>query len=283
GSTATFDVTLQNTGNVAIRNLAAAFSDTTKGYALMTAIPAGTGLAIGETRTVTVVFAPQSGNDGGPVTITFSGVWGSRDTAVSAQLALNGDGLGFSISVTPTLAFGDFQFDSPPTPPKTFQILNDGDLAFIVQTAMFTPDDGTATGEFAFTVNGTPLSMLTVQQRTLMPNQRLDVVVVPHPNNRIGAIGGHLDLHTNIPGATDSRVTITGNATAAILRVSGQVDFGAVDIDGTPPVQTVTITNMGTLALDLSSVSFAMVTGSSGVYTSPVVPSNPPAILPGTA
>src|SRR6185295_9890514 len=66
GSTATFDVTLQNTGNVAIRNLAAAFSDTTKGYALMTAIPAGTGLAIGETRTVTVVFAPQSGNDGGP-------------------------------------------------------------------------------------------------------------------------------------------------------------------------------------------------------------------------
>jgi hypothetical protein len=252
GTSVPFNFTLKNTGNVTITNLTGALADTTKGYTFNPAtVP--TSLAANATAALTVTFTPQSGNDGGPVNLTFNALWGANNTPTTATLALNGDGSAASFTITPSpLDFASFRFDSQPQ--QTYHIQNNGELNVSIDTASFTPDVGTMATEFTFTIKK-GASIVALSQ-ILSPGQQLDVTVTAKPNNRTGHIGGKVTVHSSTTGTTDQQLTITGTATAATVLATPMLDFGPVDIDGAPPTQILTIQNTGDGPLDI--LSFAM-------------------------
>jgi hypothetical protein len=172
-------------------------------------------------------------------------------TQTNITLTCTGGSQSAAIEVAPsTLAFGDFRFDS--NPQRDFHIKNTGGLNITVSTTTFTPDLGTASGEltFAITKAGAPVTLPNV----LTAGQQLDVRVTAAPSNRIGLIGGHVDVRTSLGGA-DPRVTLTGNATAAEISAPPMIDFGGVDIDGPAPTQTLKIRNTGTGRLDVAAIA----------------------------
>jgi len=269
GTSVPFNFTLKNTGNVPINNITGALADTTKGYTFNPAsVP--TSLAAGASMMLTVTFAPQSGNDGGPVNLTFNAAWGANNAqTTTTTLALNGDGQAASFTVTPSpLDFMNFRFDSQPQ--QVFHIQNNGDLNLSIDTVSFTPDPGTAKAELTVTV--------TLPQ-TLTPTQQLDVTLTAKPNNRIGMFSGHVTVHSKTPGTTDQQLTITGTATAAAVMATPMLDFGAVDIDGTPPTQTLTIKNTGDGPLDIPS--FVMMNANPAFTFT--LPSTPTQLAPNTS
>jgi len=274
GTSVPFSFTLKNTGNVTITGLTAALADTTKGYTFVpTTVP--TSLAANAQATLTVTFAPQSSNDGGPVNLNFSAVWGANNTPTTATLALDGDGQAPSFTVTPaTLDLMSFRFDSQPQTPPVYHIQNNGDLTVSINAPSFAPDPGTLATEFTFTVtkNGT---MVTLPQ-TLNPGQQFDVTVTAKPNPRIGHIGGQVTVHSSTTGTNDQHLTITGTLTSAGVMATPMLDFGAVDIDGAPPTQTLTIQNTGEGPLDISS--FAMMNANPAFTFT--LPSTPTQIAP---
>jgi uncharacterized membrane protein len=247
GSTVSFNFTLQNTGNVPITQLTGALSDTTKGYVFDPAtVP--TSLAAGASKMLTVLFHPLSGADGGIVNLTFNAVWGTNNTPTTATLALNGDGQGASFTVSPpTVNFGSFRFDTQPQ--LVYHIKNAGDLNVAIAPQTIVLDTGTASTELTFTIKKGS-STVTLPQ-TLMPAEQLDVTVQAKPQNRTGAIGAHVTVHSTTTGTTDQQVTITGTATAAAVMATATVDFAT-----TPsPTKTITIKNTGDAVLDLPSIT----------------------------
>jgi len=276
GSTKSLTFSLQNIGNVAISGITAVLDKTTIGYQFdTTTVP--TTLAGGATKTLTVTFAPQSGNDGGPATITFTANWGTHGATTTAVLTLDGDGLAAGYDITPgtTFDFGSFRFDARPQ--VVYHIVNTGQINVAIQTQVFTPDAGTTVGEIGIAISkaGTP----KVLPQTLLPNEQLDITLTAQPNNRVGLVSGHIDIHsdlTNLP--PDRRVTLTGNATTAALSVPASVDFGPVDVDGPPLTKTFTLTNSGAATLDVSSI--AKMAGASPAFTV-TLPSSVTHVAPG--
>jgi hypothetical protein len=201
---------------------------------------------------LTVTFAPQSGTDGGPAAITFTASWGNLGSTTTATLTLNGDGLANGYDVSPmALDFGNFRFDTRPQ--QVFRIVNSAQATVTIQTLTFTPDAGTATTEFGFTIRrgGTTVTL----PETLSAGQQLDVTVIAQPSDRIGLVSGRVDIHSDLATAPDRQVTLTGNATTAGISTPTIVDFGPVDIDGPAPSQTITLTNTGTAVLDVTSIA----------------------------
>jgi uncharacterized protein (TIGR03382 family) len=242
--------TLRNDGNIAIRNLTATLSSTTQGYVFNTAaVP--TAIAASGSTLLTVAFAPLSGDDGGPATITFTGVWGTSNTVTTTVVSLNGNGLGVSFATSPTVSFGNFRFDARPT--ATYQITNTGDGMLDIESAAFTPAMGTQQGEVAFTFRrGTTVVQLP---ETLTVGQVLEVTAVAQPSNRIGAVAGTVLVKSANLAATDRTVTITGTATSAAVTATATTDFGAVDVDGEAQTQMITITNTGDAVLDIPTLA----------------------------
>jgi len=244
GSTKTLPFTLSNPGNVTVTVTSAAITGGT-GYTFdTTTLPAT--LAAGGSVALNATFAPTTATDGGTATLTVSGSWGAVPTLISTAMTLTGSNVGFD-ATPPTLDFGDFRFDTRPTLP--YQILNSGLGDIVIQSATFTPDAGTATGDLGFVIKK-GAAIVTLPQ-TLTAGQRLDVTVTAQPNNRTGAVGGHVDIVSNIAGS--QRVTITGNATAAVVAPT-TFDFGPVDIDGAAPSTMLMVTNTGTATVDITSI-----------------------------
>jgi hypothetical protein len=251
GSTRTLRFTLANTGNVTITGITGSLDPTSVGYAFNAASVAGT-LAPGQTQSLDVTFAPRSGDAGGPATLTFNAVWSSTGTTSSA-LALDGDGLAASYDVTPAMAFdfGNFRFDTAPT--RVYQIVNTGEVDLMILTQAFTPDAGTATAELGVTIRSG--AAVVTLPRALAPGARLDVTLTALPNNRIGLVAGHLDIHSDLAINPDRRVTVTGNAITALLTAPPSAAFGAVDVDGPAPSQTIALANTGAAPLDITSIT----------------------------
>jgi hypothetical protein len=145
GATQSFNVTLTNTGNISIDNITATFSDTTKGYVFdVTTLP--TTLAANGSKNLTVRFAPQSGDDGGLVTLTFGATYGTTNrTSPTAVLSLDGNGLGVSFAATSPVDFASFRFDARPQ--LTFPIMNTGEAPLAINSVTFAPDNGTVGSE----------------------------------------------------------------------------------------------------------------------------------------
>ncbi|HEX2686885.1 MAG TPA: choice-of-anchor D domain-containing protein, partial [Kofleriaceae bacterium] len=275
GTTKPLTFTLKNTGNVPITGITGTLDKTTIGYQFNAAtVP--TMLAAGASTTLTVTFAPQSSTDGGPATIIFHANWGSSGSTTMATLTLNGDGLatGYDVS-SMAIDFMNFRFDARPT--QVFSIINSGGSNVTILTQTFTPDTGTASSEFGFIIKKTGV-VVTLPQ-TLAPGQQLDVTVTAQPNNRIGLVSGHVDIHTDLAIMPDRRVTLTGNATTAGIAFPAMVDFGPVDVDGAAPSQTIMLTNNGMAILDVSSIT--KMAGASPSF-SVTLPSGATQVSPGT-
>jgi outer membrane protein OmpA-like peptidoglycan-associated protein len=266
--------TLSNTGNLPVNNIAAAFSNTMLGYTIDPTTPVPTALAVGGSVDIDLVFAPVAGGaDGGAATLTFTASWGttSRPLRTPAVLSITGDGLQTGFAATPaTVDYGSFRFDGTAT--RTFCILNTGAADVTIQSPInIAPMTGTTSGEFTVTsirakvagatpcANGPTGAALTLPQ-TLNANEALEVSIIANPNNRTGSMGATVTITSNLPSPNTTRtVTLTGVSTSAMIAVEpgAAVDFGPVDIQGTPPSRTipVVIRNTGDGPLDLGAVA----------------------------
>ncbi len=256
-SSVTKMLTLSNPGTVAVTGITA--NNPTSGYSIDSTTPVPTTLAPGTPVALKVKFAPVNPTDGGATTLTFSGTAGPGNP-VTTDVTLAGQTQSFS--VTPTaLDFGNFLFDSAPS--KTFHIINDGTATVSIESVVFTPDAGTANTEVPFTITkgGTPVTLPDVRA----PGEQFDVTVTATPNNRMGMVSGQFVVVPGTGGLPNQTVTVTGNATAAVLTATMLVDFGAVDIDGPSPMQTATIQNTGTAPLNISSIT--KMAGASSAFT----------------
>ncbi|HEU0035308.1 MAG TPA: choice-of-anchor D domain-containing protein [Kofleriaceae bacterium] len=261
-TTQTRSYRLRNTGNLTVSNIAAVLDPTTVGYSLDPATPIPTTLAAQTEVTLNIKFAPANGNDGGPATVTFTGTWGTgaKPLRTNPVLAITGDGLTTGFDVTPpALDFGDLRFDG--TLSRTVCIVNTSQSSLVIQNPLtITPATGTISGELtAPTVRrktcGTAGGTIVALPQTLAPGEQLEVTVVVDPANRTGAIAGTLTVTSNLTVNPTRTVALTANATAAMLAVTpgNTLDFGAVDIRGTPVTASVTITNTGQAPLDLGA------------------------------
>jgi hypothetical protein len=253
----TFQVT--NTGNVAITNLnnvTGVLSPTNKGYSVTTDAP--TSLGVGGSATYTVTFAPGVKTDGGNGSLNIAGHWGNGKT-VTPSFAFTGAAGDVSITTatlpaTPltALAFGNFRFDSHPA--RTYRIFNNGLTAITLASADVVPDvQPTSTAELPTTFTA----------GSLAAGGHVDVAITAQ-FNRAGAFGAHIDVVTNVAGAS-LRVDLTGTSQAAVVTATAMADFGAVDIDVTPsPTQTVTLKNTGDATLNFSLAPMA---GASPAFT----------------
>jgi len=250
---------LRNTGNLPVSNIAAIVNPTTTGYSLDPATPLPASLAASTEVTLNIRFAPLSGADGGPATVTFSGTWGTtqKPLRVPPVLALDGDGLVSGFDVMPgALAFGDLRFDATAT--QTFCIENTSQANVDILTISITPAVGTVTGEFTAptirrkTCGGTGGTIETFPE-TLIPGAQLEVTVVANPANRTGLMEATLTVLSNLVVNPTRTVALTANSiTAALTLAPGStLDFGARDIQAGPSTQDITITNTGQAALDL--------------------------------
>ncbi|HEX4419657.1 MAG TPA: choice-of-anchor D domain-containing protein [Kofleriaceae bacterium] len=274
----TLPVVLSNTGNVAVTGITAALASATKGYSFDAAtVPAM--LAGGTNATVMVTFAPTTPTDGGSDVLTFSGSWTSVGThTTSKATTLMGQTIDLTVS-TPTLAFGDFRFDSRPV--MSFQITNGGSAALLVSLS-FAADPGTDPSELPYTVM---LGGATANLSNPLPaGMHYDVAVTAQPNDRTGAIGGAFAVH--LTGLSDLPVTVTGNATAAAVQITG-ANFGPVDIQATAPKLTAMIKNTSAMLkgdLTVSAVTMMTTTGTAGVFTfTNPLPTGVTTLMPGTA
>jgi outer membrane protein OmpA-like peptidoglycan-associated protein len=261
---------LQNTGNATITGVTAVLDPTTVGYSLDPTTPVPTTLAPGANIPLNVIFAPTTGVDGGPATVTFTGSWGSGPTATMAVMNLTGTGLVAGFALSPAIVdFGDLRFDT--TPSKTFCITNtDSADVTIKNNISISPHAGTMTNEFVVgsmklqTVCGVGGSAVTLPH-TLSAGQVIEVTVTADPANRTGAMAADLTVASDLPMNPNRTILLQGNSTSAMLTLTpgSTLDFGPVDLDGGPVSQTLTITNTGDAPLDLSNFTKT----ASAVYT----------------
>ncbi|HET9624052.1 MAG TPA: choice-of-anchor D domain-containing protein [Kofleriaceae bacterium] len=267
-------VTLTNTGNVSVDTLSASITGGA-GYSLLTPLTK-TSLAPNDTATTTIRFMPAQNTDGGTATLTFQGKWGNNDLKTAVETAtLSGQVVALAVPTT-TVALGDFRFDSPKS--GTFTIQNQGSADLNIDPLGFMPDLGTSASEISFDVKDGPTTVDLTKTQKLVSNHTFTVTVTATPNNRAGAIGGKIIVHSPLAGFVDKTVVLTGNAQAAQVQV-GNVDFGPIDIaNPTPTTLAATLKNTGNASLDVGAFTVA---GATGVFT--VIPPPAQSLLAGAS
>ncbi len=260
-STASQTFTLSNTGNVAVNAISATVNNTTIGYAVTSPSLPITSLAAGASVTITVQFAPLSGADGGPATVTFAGTWGANATPSTTVLSLDGDGLsvGYDVSAT-ALAFGDLRYDATAT--QVVCITNTSQSNVTITAPTITPAAGTTTGEFAVTAThrracGATTTPIVTLPQALTPGQTLEMIVRVDPANRVGAMAATLTLNSNLATNPTRTVDLTATSTSAMLTTTPGVivDFGNVDLQAGAQTRDIVITNTGDATLNLGAFS----------------------------
>ncbi|HUJ60497.1 MAG TPA: choice-of-anchor D domain-containing protein [Kofleriaceae bacterium] len=266
GDTSSQTFTLKNAGNLAVSNVTAAFTTANIGYTITSPTFPISSIAAGGTVTVTVQFAPQVATDGGPDNLNFSGTWGSSSTTTMATLALDGTALVAGFDTNPhALAFGDVRFDQSSTLP--LQIINtatDSTTTVKIESLAITPGLNTTTGQFTVTTcthSGTPVVCPTVTSPFTLTgmNDTLVVNVKCAPGaTAMGALAATLTIHSDLGTNPDRVVPLSATSTSAALTVSPVtdiLDFGAVDLDGGPVMETITLTNTGVASLDIGAAT----------------------------
>jgi outer membrane protein OmpA-like peptidoglycan-associated protein len=249
--------TLSNTGELPVTTIAAVVAPSNVGYSVMN-VP--TTLAAGTSQIVTVTFAPLSGADGGPATVTMTSNW---NTVVEN---LNGDGQPFGIDVSCTGCsgnpltkdFGVVRWDQT-SAPIVFHITNTAVSPVSVQSVVLTSGAN-------FTMTGAP-TMAT----TLAGGADLPVTITAVPNDTmLGAFTAKLQVLTDLPPPNqliETTLMVTSVSPALMVSPGMTVDFGGVDIDAnTPLTKTITLANTGDGDMDLIGAPAL-----TGVFTSAAV------------
>lgn len=226
-------VVLTNTGNATLT----LNSVTTSGDYLRDGCPAGTSLAAGAACSMAIVFKPVSGGSR-PGTVQIA----SNDAGGLHSIALSGIGAtspGIALSAT-ALDFG--------TAPSGSTVL----LRVVVKS---TGTEALALSSIG--VAGAAFTQTHLCPASLAPGGSCDIWVAFAPQSE-GSHTGTLSVQTNAAGGP-SLVVLTGNATPAPAPVMGlsrtAIAFGAQTVGLASNVQSVVVSNPGTTALDLLSIT----------------------------
>ena len=238
---ATQPVTLSNTGNaaLAITSIATStnFGETNN---------CGGSVAASGSCTINVTFSPTAaGSLTGTLTITdnSNGVAGSTQTE-----SLTGTGTGPMVSLaTPSLGFGN-QTTGTTSAPQAETVTNTGNANLTISTVTIS---GANAGDFAKSAD-------TCSGATVLPNATCAVSVT-----FTSAAGRRTATLSIIDNAANSPQTVSLSGTGTAVRLSPtSLSFGAQPV-GSSSLKTVTLTNLGSTPLSISSlsvVSFAPLT-----------------------
>ncbi|HEU4728184.1 MAG TPA: choice-of-anchor D domain-containing protein, partial [Kofleriaceae bacterium] len=276
-------ITLTNHGNVAVTGVTAELDKPAIGYAIDPPLLAPFDLAAGGgTASVTVKFAPVTATDGGPANLTFRGAFGISSTVTSS---VHLDSQVISVTVTPSIDFASFRFDTAPT--RSIQVQNGGSAPVSIDAVRFVGEMGTQDDEVVvgqITLGTTVVPALPVSLPGGSSAQPLVVTVKAVPHSRTGLVNGHFVVHSTTSGLPDQNVAVTGTATATTFTSTPLTDFGAVDIDAAasvPPTRTAAIMNSGTEILDI--VSIDAVPAGSPFALATALPALPVHLAPGAS
>lgn len=229
GSTAVQSVSVTNTGTGAVDITQATISGS--GFTVMSGNGAAT-LAVGQSATVQVQFAPTSAAAAtGDLVVT------SNASNPTLTIALNGTGTAAGMSVTPpSVSFGNVADGTTAT--QSIILKNTG-------TANLTVSSASATGT-GFAVTG-------FSAQTLTPNSTMTFNATFTPTST-SAVSGSISVTTSLSGSPTS-IPLTGTGTQPGMSVTpSSVSFGDV-ADGTTATQPITLKNIGTADLVVSSES----------------------------
>ena len=190
-------------------------------------------LAPGQSTSFKVTFTPtQSGAGSGSVAIASN----AADSTLAAALTGTGASAGALTATPASLSFGNIPVGTKQN--QSGSLTNSGGTAITVSQATIT-----GTG---FSVNGLSLPM------TLAPGQTVGFTATFAPQ-ATGNTSGSVTFSGTVPTAT---VTLAGSglASASLAANPAGINFGNVQL-GSPQVQTITLTNGGTTAAILSSVT----------------------------
>jgi photosystem II stability/assembly factor-like uncharacterized protein len=226
-------VTLKNTGTSSLTITSIAITGTNSGDFAKTATTCGTSLGTGATCTVSVDFKPTaSGARSANVSIT--------DNATGSPQLVPLSGTGTTAKLAPTsLNFGDVATGFA-SPTKTVTLTNVGTSALTISTIAIT---GTNVGDFAQTHTCTT---------SLAVNASCTFTVTFKPT-ATGARSASLSV-TDSASGSPQLVPLTGVGTTAKL-APASLNFADVATGVTSPAKTVTLTNISTTALTITTIA----------------------------
>ncbi len=249
GSTTTLSASLTNVGTAAVNISQATISGT--GFTVVGASPSGS-VAVGQSVTVTIQFAPQStGAASGTFSVT------SDASNSPASVSLTGTGMQPGLTVAPlSLSFGSVNVGGSAS--QNLTVTNSS-------SAIITISGATATGA-GITVNGVFPQTLNAGASTT-----LEVQFAPAVS---GKASGSVAIANTAPGSP-TIVAVSGTATQAEIAVTpSSVSFGNV-ATGNTNSQPIKISNGGNATLTISQIT--MTGGGNGFST---ILSTPLAIQP---
>ncbi len=223
-------VTLTNNGNTSL-----SISSLTTSGDFSQANNCGTSLAAGASCTINVVFSPTAvGNRSGSLSLS------SNSNPAPASVSLSGTGLGALASLSPaSLTFGS-QLVGTSSSAQAVTLSNTGNAALTISSLVMA-------GDFSQSNNcGTSLAA----------GGSCTVNVTFTPTAR-GSRSGSLVLNSNTTGA-QPKVNLSGAGIAPVAGLSpASLTFAAQAVNTTSAAQTVTLTNSGDAALNISSIAIA--------------------------
>jgi HYDIN/CFA65/VesB-like, Ig-like domain/Abnormal spindle-like microcephaly-assoc'd, ASPM-SPD-2-Hydin/Cep192 domain 4 len=235
GASASVPVTLTNTGTAAVSITAHSITGT--GFTL-TGWTAPASLTAGQTTSFTVTFAPTTaGNKSGSVSIT--------SNAPGSPLVINLSGSETATQATMTtnpspVVFGNLNVGSNST--QTVTLTNTGNAALNISAA---------------TISGSGYTMSLTAPKTINTGANAQFTVKFAPTTS-GSSAGSIQITSNAAGSPATiSLSGTGVTTQAIMTVNpSPVAFNNINV-GSNLAQTVTLTNTGNAALNISAATIS--------------------------
>ncbi|KAA6462015.1 choice-of-anchor D domain-containing protein [Acidobacteria bacterium AB60] len=232
------NLTLLNTGLAPLTITSIAVSGSNPGDFSQTNT-CGTTLAAGASCTISVVFTPAArGARSATVVVT-------DNAPVTTQTAtLAGLGIAPVASVFPPAVPFGIQPIATPSAPQTLVVSNSGDLPLILSNITI---GGANAADFAFSLGtcASPVAALSVCSFT-----------VSFTPTASGARAGSVSIATNDPLNPVLMVPLTGTGTAISLSPAA-VAFGNQTVGTSSAAHTITITNVGAVTLNITSITLA--------------------------
>src|SRR5262249_49744102 len=147
-----------------------------------------------------------------------------------------------SFSPASPIAFGN-TFQGAMSLPTTVTLTNDGEANLALDTFTVGAD---------FTVAPMPPPAITVTSGG--GTQDVDVVFAPG-DTTLGAVSETITFATSGATTCSFDLDVTGNALSDTVTITGDPDFGDVNVGATSPSHQFVLTNSGTVPIQLSEIS----------------------------
>jgi hypothetical protein len=219
-------VTLSNTGNATldISSVTASGNFVVDNFCQST-------LAAGNTCPITVLFKPASGG-------TQSGVLSVADNALGSPqtVSLTGVGLTSQVSLSPTSLTFTTQVVNTVSLPQPVTLVNTGSAPLTITNI----------------ISGASFGQTNNCGGSVNPGSSCTINVTFSPTSQ-GPRSGSVSIYDNAPGSPQT-VSCSGTGTVVLL-VPSSLAFGTMKVGQTSKARQVTLTNVGTQSLSISSVT----------------------------